>query len=211
MVATRDPKQERAIRTRDLIVRAAAEVFEESGYHAASVAKISAKAGVTQGALYFHFKTKQAIAQEVMHAQSSFVQIPDEGRGLQRLLDVNFYLARELQRNVLFRAGVRLAVEQGEIGIQDASAYQGWADQFHEILVEAREEGELLADVDEREFAQVLVGAYSGTQLYSKVATGSVDLIERIASLWRYLLPGIATAEALARLSVRPNWAEPRG
>ncbi len=193
-----------------MIVRAAAESFEESGYHAASMAKISAKAGVTQGALYFHFKTKQDLAQAVMRAQGTFVQLPTDGKGLRRLLDVNFYLARELQRNVLFRAGVRLAVEQGEFGLQDDSPYQGWVDQFHTILVEAREQGELLPEVDEREFAQVLVGAFSGTQLYSKIATGSVDLLERIASLWRYLLPGIATPAARARLRVQPPGPEPR-
>ncbi|WP_418959810.1 ScbR family autoregulator-binding transcription factor [Streptomyces tritici] len=200
-----DVKQERAIRTRELIIRAAAEAFDETGYHAASITTISKKAGVTQGAMYFHFKTKQALAQAVMLAQGSFVELPGQSTGLQRLLDTNFYLARQLQQNVLFRAGVRLAVEQGDFGLQDDTAYQEWADQFHAILVEADTCGELLPDVDTREFAQVLVGAYSGVQLFSKIASGSADLPQRIASLWRYLLPAIATPETIARLRVEPS------
>lgn len=199
-----DVKQERALRTRELILRAAAEAFDETGYHAASVTMISKKAGVTQGAMYFHFKTKRALAQAVMLAQGSFVELPLQEVGLQRLLDVNFYLARQLQENVLLRAGVRLAVEQGDFGLQDDTAYQEWADQFHAILVEAEEQGELLPDFDKREFAQVLVGAYSGTQLYSKISTGSTDLPERIAALWRYLLPAIARPEVIGQLRVSP-------
>ncbi|MER7195892.1 TetR family transcriptional regulator [Streptomyces flaveolus] len=45
-----EPKQERATRTRELILRAAAEVFDESGYSGAGISKIMNRAGVTQGA-----------------------------------------------------------------------------------------------------------------------------------------------------------------
>jgi hypothetical protein len=115
---------------------------------------------------------------------------------LRQLIDVTRYLASQLQHNIPFRAGVRLAVEQGEFGIRDDAPYQQWVEQFRQELVAARESGELLPEVDEREFAQVLVGAFSGTQLFSQIATGREDLPERIESMWWYLLPGIAVPEA---------------
>lgn len=58
-------KQERAARTRESLVRAAAEVFAEQGFVTASIAAISRRAGVSAGGLHFHFESKTALAQAV--------------------------------------------------------------------------------------------------------------------------------------------------
>ncbi|WP_436732933.1 ScbR family autoregulator-binding transcription factor [Streptomyces sp. URMC 125] len=195
-----EPKQERAVKTREAILYAAAEIFDEYGYSGASVSKIMNRAGVTQGGMYFHFKSKRSLAQAVMASQQDFVNFPMGEAGLQRVIDLTFHLARELQENVLVRASIRLAVEQGEFGMQDDTVYREWADRLYTYLRAARERGELLSEVDEREFANVLVGAYSGTQLYSQVSTGRADLPERVASLWHYLLPGITPPHVRAKL-----------
>jgi AcrR family transcriptional regulator len=199
----RQPKQERAALTRATILHAAAEVFDEFGYSGASINKILSRAGVTPGAMYFHFASKEEMARAVMNAQGDDLHLPT-GSGLQQLIDTTMYLSAQLQHNVLLRAGVRLAVEQGEFGVQDDTAYQQWADQFAEQLYTAREQGELLPEVHVPELARFLVGVYSGTQLFSQISTGRKDLPERIEVMWRYLLPGIATAEARQRLRVRP-------
>ncbi len=52
-------RQERAVRTRHAVVQAAAQVFAERGYAAATIAEILDRAGVTKGALYFHFDSKR--------------------------------------------------------------------------------------------------------------------------------------------------------
>ncbi|MET9324317.1 helix-turn-helix domain-containing protein [Streptomyces sp. NPDC003038] len=57
--------QERAARTREALVRAAAEVFAGQGFAAASVAVISRRAGVSAGGLHFHFESKTALARAV--------------------------------------------------------------------------------------------------------------------------------------------------
>ncbi|MFF9489273.1 ScbR family autoregulator-binding transcription factor [Streptomyces sp. NPDC014676] len=196
-----EPKQERAVKTRETILYAAAEIFDECGYSGASISKIMNRAQVTQGGMYFHFKSKRSLAQAVLAHQQEFVHFSVETAGLQKLIDLTFFLARELQNNVLFRASVRLAVEQGEFGARDDTAYQEWVNEFRELLREARQRGELLADVDEAEFANVLVGAYSGIQVFSNVSSERVDLPERLVSMWRYLLPAVATPQARAKLS----------
>jgi AcrR family transcriptional regulator len=202
------PKQERAIQTRAAILHAAAAVFDEYGYSGAAINKILARAGVTPGAMYFHFASKMDMARAVMNAQGDDLELPVGNEGIQRLIDTTMYLAVQLQRNSLLRAGVRLAVEQGEFGVRDDTAYQRWAELFAEHLHSARARGELLPEVDIPELANFLVGAYSGTQLLSQISTGRVDLPQRIKVLWRYLLPGIATPEVRARLRVRP-WRDP--
>nr|WP_202523390.1 ScbR family autoregulator-binding transcription factor [Kitasatospora sp. SID7827] len=210
-MAVAEPKQERAVRTREVILYAAAEVFDECGYSGASISKIMQRSGATQGGMYFHFKSKEGLAHAVMASQQEFIRLPPGRDGLQRLIDITFHIAGELQRNVLFRASVRLAVEQGELGLEDDTAYQEWVQRFHAQLVAARECGELLEGVDEWEFATVLVGAYTGTQIFSNVATGRADLPERIASLWRYLLPAVATPQAAVLLRVEPSVGPPSG
>lgn len=196
MAVLPEPKQERAVKTRQIVLRAAAEVFDECGYGGASISKIMQRAGVTQGGMYFHFKSKLGLAEAVMASQQDFVELPPGEDGLQRLIDITFHITHELQHNVLFRASVRLAVEQEEFGRHDDTAYQEWAEQFRVQLVAARERGELLEDVDEEEFAKLLVAAYTGSQIFSSMASNRADLPERIHTLWRYLLRAIATPQA---------------
>lgn len=62
------PQQQRAERTRRRIVAAAAEEFAETGYPSATLHRIARGAGVTMGALTFHFPTKAALAQAVRQA-----------------------------------------------------------------------------------------------------------------------------------------------
>lgn len=50
--------KDRSLRTRDVIVDAAIEVFDQVGVSQSSLNQIAAKAGVTRGAIYVHFKNK---------------------------------------------------------------------------------------------------------------------------------------------------------
>ncbi|MEJ8643270.1 TetR family transcriptional regulator [Streptomyces sp. MS1.HAVA.3] len=59
------------MRTRRAILEAAAVVFEERGYGAAKLTDIVTLAHVTKGALYFHFDSKEDLAQAVIDAQVS--------------------------------------------------------------------------------------------------------------------------------------------
>lgn len=84
-------------------------------------------------------------------------------------------------------------MEQGEFGLRDDVAYQAWVLEFRQQLRFARAKGELQPDVDDHELAWVLVSSFTGAQLFSQASTGRADLPQRIASLWRYLLPAVAT------------------
>lgn len=53
--------QTRSEETRSRILEAALRLFSQSGYEAASVDDICAAAGVSKGAFYHHFPTKQAV------------------------------------------------------------------------------------------------------------------------------------------------------
>ncbi len=58
--------QQRSEETRAQLLEAAEACFSESGYDAAGVAEICRRAGVSKGAFYHHFATKQAIFLELL-------------------------------------------------------------------------------------------------------------------------------------------------
>ena len=71
MIDSAKPKRGRPPRsdrpdTRDLILDAALEVFSERGFDGATVRQIAAKGGVSDPALYAHFKSKQEIFEALL-------------------------------------------------------------------------------------------------------------------------------------------------
>ncbi|MGW6262308.1 TetR family transcriptional regulator [Streptomyces sp. NPDC055085] len=58
-------RQERAVRTREALIEAAADLFDRDGQEVTSLAAVTAKAQVSAGALYFHFATKADLADAV--------------------------------------------------------------------------------------------------------------------------------------------------
>jgi AcrR family transcriptional regulator len=59
--------QKRSIETRNLIFSVALDLFSRTGYESTSVAEICQAAGVSKGAFYHHFPTKQALFMELLN------------------------------------------------------------------------------------------------------------------------------------------------
>ncbi|MFI9205645.1 TetR family transcriptional regulator [Streptomyces sp. NPDC053048] len=59
-------KQERALRTREGVLDAAAEEFSAHGYAHTTMQAVAARTGMTKGALYGHFPTKDDLADELV-------------------------------------------------------------------------------------------------------------------------------------------------
>lgn len=196
----RQLKQERGVQTRKQLLRAAAEVFDESGFAGASIKLILRRAGVTTGALYFHFRSKEDLARAVMNSQPESIVPWLESEGLQRLVDITLIWAQQLQVDPLLRAGVRLTGEQGSFGMRDVTPYQDWVQIMTNCLQNAADKGELQAGVDSAELAEFVVEACTGMQTYSAVASEArADLVDRVVRMWRLLLPGIAVPAVIAR------------
>ncbi|MGF1427882.1 ScbR family autoregulator-binding transcription factor [Kitasatospora sp. LaBMicrA B282] len=193
-------QQDRAVRTRGTLLRAAAQVFDEYGFNGSSINKIIKQAGITQGAMYFHFRSKEELARAVISAQAADLELPGEPRGLRQLIELTLYVAHQLRSNVLLRAGTTLALEQGAHGLREFTPYEMWADTFRRELAAARQAGELLPELDVEEIAELLVAAYTGAQVMSCAAINRAFLPQRVIRMWWYLLPGIAPAPLAASL-----------
>jgi AcrR family transcriptional regulator len=197
-------QQERAIRTRQVLLLAAASVFDEVGYDAASISEILSRSNMTKGALYFHFASKEALARGVIDAQTADLELPETGSKLQDLVCLTQVIAVRLQTDVLLRAGIRLTVEERTLnllGASQVSPYARWIEICGALLTEAKANGELLGHVRPAAVAELVVASFTGIQLVSQVYSRRQDLAERLSTFWRYLLPGIAVPGVLPHLA----------
>lgn len=199
-------RQERAIRTRRVILEAAGAVFDEHGYTATTIAMVLERAEVTKGALYFHFPSKESLAQAVLDEQLPLGAVPPQACKLQELVDMTFVFGQRLLNNALLKGSVRLAVDQAApSGVDHAGPFRQWADHLVVLLEQARDQGELLPTVEPRQTVELLVGAFAGIQLMSRALTDRGDLAERISVLWGHILPSIAVPGLLIGIDRHPD------
>ncbi|MGP4085313.1 ScbR family autoregulator-binding transcription factor [Streptomyces sp. KR55] len=199
-------KQERAIRTRRAILEAAGAVFDEHGYTSTTIAMVLERAEVTKGALYFHFPSKESLAQAVLDEQVPFGSIPSQPCKLQEVIDITFVVGQRLLSNALLRGSVRLAVDQcAPPGVDHTGPFRQWADHLTPLMEQARKQGELLPTVEPRDTVELLVGSFTGIQLMARALTGRSDLGRRLSVLWSHMLPSIAVPGLLLGLDSRAD------
>lgn len=195
-------QQARAIRTRRLLLDAAAAVFGERGYERATIGEILNRAGVTKGALYFHFASKEDLALGVLGAQLLDEPLTPQETKLQELVDQGFLLAHRLQTDSLVRASVALALDSGATGVDRAAPFKAWVDQVAEALTVAKARGEILPHVNVLDTAELFSGAFAGIQTMSQVLCDRKDLTHRVVVLLQHVLPSISTPAVLTGLDM---------
>lgn len=205
LTGRRDVKQERALRTRAALVRAAAEVFAECGFAGASVSKITERAGLTLGAMYFHFKNKEALAREIVRSQPGLVSPPLEAQGLQHGIDITLTWAYQMLDNPLLLAGARLVTDQELFVSSEENSHTQWAELLADVFADAVQRRELRSGVDVGALSRLVVNACTGAQMHAQMETGRADLPDRVEEMWRCLLPAIATPSAVARVEFGPS------
>ncbi|MFI8521420.1 ScbR family autoregulator-binding transcription factor [Streptomyces sp. NPDC085481] len=186
-------KQERAIRTRNALIESAAALFDRDGFEVASLATISARAGVSSGALHFHFPSKAALADAVIAAAGDRlfrITRDREALPLQILIDASHELVQGLRADSVLRAGFDLSAnaERRPRAAQDLRAL--WREWVESTVARADREGLLAPDVTARDVAAAVVAVAAGHE-----ALGHQDpcWLERapLTRFWSFLLPRV--------------------
>ncbi|GGY82008.1 ScbR family autoregulator-binding transcription factor [Streptomyces omiyaensis] len=199
-------QQERAIRTRRIILEAAAAIFDEQGYEATTIAEILARADVTKGALYFHFPSKGDLARGVLDGAVTTDGVRPQALKLQELIDVFLLIAYRLPREPMLSAALRMAIDL-QSRRRFGTAWPDWIELLTGILREAKSRGEVLPHVDEPAVARTLVSTWTGVRVVTEGLPGEHDLPAEIALLLQLLLPAIAAPTVLTRLEVSASRA----
>ncbi|MFG2720187.1 ScbR family autoregulator-binding transcription factor [Streptomyces sp. NPDC048416] len=195
--------QERALRTRNALIEAAAALFDRDGFETVSLAAISAHAGVSNGALHFHFASKAALADAVREAAARRLRrITEDGparRGaLQTLVDASHALARGFQDDVVLRAGFDLE-EDPDSSRVGGDLHREWQSWVEAAFARADREGALMRGVSAQDAALMVVGAMTGFE-----ELGGQDArwlsSATLTGFWALLLPRLAHGPVLDQL-----------
>ena len=190
--------QQRAVLTRGRVLVAAAEVFARTGFLAASMNDIVEAAGVTKGAVYFHFPSKEALAVAIVEEQ--FAQWPPlvaaiiehSPDALTSVVALTYEVGSRFRDDVLTTAGVRLSFERELVNAAMPTPFVGWVGILQELFSRARREGALRPGLQAAATARALVGSFFGIQHVSEILTNRTDLESRLDEFWKVFLVGVA-------------------
>lgn len=202
-------KQERAARTRETLIRSAAETFDRDGFSVASLTAISSLAGVSNGALHFHFPSKAALANAVEEAALTRLleltgdaradaeggELPAGASRVQLLVDVTHGLAGALRADPVLRAGFALSGELSRPRPGDLR--ERWRRWVEETLRQAEAEGELRPEAAAGDVVTAVVAATVGFEVLA-VRDGVWLSAATVTRFWRLLLPTLVPADRLA-------------
>ncbi|CAL9641041.1 ScbR family autoregulator-binding transcription factor [Streptomyces werraensis] len=195
-------KQERALRTRQALIRAGAELFAREGFVAASLSTISGEAGVSNGALHFHFESKRALARAVEDEALARLRLVIEeslgrdGRALPALVEATYGLVDRIAEDVVVRAGFELGDDPGRG--ESASLRREWQHWVEETVRRAERDGWLARGVSADDAATVVVAATVGFEVLGGEEAAWLSQ-ERVAGLWKLLLPRLTERPTLVR------------
>ncbi|MFJ7288716.1 ScbR family autoregulator-binding transcription factor [Curtobacterium sp. AB451] len=192
-------RQQRAVETRAAILDAAAGEFDERGYLGTSMDAVAERAGLTKGALYFHFTSKADLAGAVVARQHEVSRQYGEAavaRGttpLEVLMWLSQGLASQMVHETVVSAGIRLSTDTAAQGVARRDPYTDWMQVIADLVRQGIDAGEVDPAWDADLVGRVVIPAYTGVQTVSDVLADRSDLYERLRELWTVLLAAIVT------------------
>ncbi|WP_246796419.1 TetR/AcrR family transcriptional regulator [Burkholderia perseverans] len=182
--------KEKAAENREALLNAAGRLFRARGIDGVGVADIGREAGLTHGALYAHFDSKEALAAAAMnkgleHSLASMARSGGEAPGLGRYLD---FLFSARMRDTL-EEGCPLAASASEVARQGEPVAACFTEGFMRMaaLVEASLDPALPAGERRRiAFTTIAaqIGAIAATRAIAKIDPAlSDDVLESVKSV----------------------------
>ncbi|OXM23271.1 TetR family transcriptional regulator [Rhodococcus erythropolis] len=177
--------QARAVRTREAIIAVAARHFDSDGYGHTSINAISGAGKFAKGAMYYHFPSKEAIAE---HLISGWNHTLDEtisealaagasSTVSQKLAAIFMSLAQRIGEDTNLRAGMKLTLEPT---IDNGAAFAHWVDAISDIIETGITEGELTDTPTTHRLAWNLCAGTLGAAHASATLREDSDLATRL-------------------------------
>jgi len=192
------PRIEKGMQTRQAIFDTAIALFAKRGYDKVTIDDICAKVGVTKGAFYNHFKSKdQIILEEFMRMDEHYAKVAQEISGMQS--------AREKLR-VFHREAIKLMSDLGvtmmkvvyhsQIAPNMRKPYLMDGKRFlyritDEFIREGQESGEIRDDLASEDMAIMLINCFRGQIYHWCLTNGSFDLVDTCERLFDLLVESL--------------------
>jgi TetR/AcrR family transcriptional regulator, transcriptional repressor for nem operon len=166
-------------RTREILLKSAFQEIHRSGFRSADLDAILAKAGVTKGALYYHFDNKEALGYAVVDeviASKVHQKWVLPLRNAENPIDVliGIIQSESSKKEDVQRGCYLLNLSQEMSGLDEgfrrrtASVYKDWHDGVAEALREGQKRRVVRSDINANETATFLLAAWEGYAVLSK-------------------------------------------
>ncbi|OBA79574.1 TetR family transcriptional regulator [Mycobacterium sp. 1164966.3] len=186
----------RADTTRRQILRAAAHQFARRAYHDVGLDDILAEAELTKGAMYFHFRSKHALAVAIIERQTAEATTTLKEvfarrlSGLETLIDVSYLIAVHDIKTYAVRAALNLLESVGRSEGLQQRLFDDWVNSMAAAAERAVAEGDVDPRCDPADLGRLVVSLHLGLR-----QTTNLDEPERflgdLEKSWAIVLNGI--------------------
>ncbi len=203
-------RKQQALQSHQLIFDTASTLFKKKGYDQTTVGDICRKAGISTGAFYHHFKSKdQVIAEEYLKidafCKETFNAFP---AGMSAVEKLSIFTRRMSQ--YIAELGVTLlkAVYYSEIGPKKKKKFL--LDEkrpifkiYKQLVHEAQEKGEIRTDLDETMIVDIIIKCSRGNIYEWVLRNGNFDYVEASQQILALFLSGLLPRETIKGKSIQ--------
>lgn len=192
-------RQARALRTYDRVLDAAANEFAQNGYARTNLQNVADRTGLTKGAVYGHFSSKEELAAVIVaHLDSVTDDLLGSVRestvpAFDRLRRLILSLAELFERDMRVRAALRLALETAQADAKPPQILDEVQGRTRALVDEMRNEGCLDPSLPAGAVADLVTAAVFGTH-YTATACGQENLSGRVRAMWEVLTRTVITS-----------------
>ena len=171
--------QQRSEETRDQILTAAVQLFCKSGYEAAAVADICNLAGVSKGAFYHHFPSKQTLFLAIIEEWLKGIDtqlFTERGKGekvtqsLTRMAKTLGFVFKATSGQLpMFLEFMVQASRDKTVWNATIAPYRRYQQQFHELIAQGQSEGSIKSEINPELASRVLISLAVGILLQGVV------------------------------------------
>ncbi|HEX5440145.1 MAG TPA: TetR/AcrR family transcriptional regulator [Ktedonobacterales bacterium] len=198
------PRPDVSDQRRHQIMDAAFAVFSRLGFERASMDDIAKEAGVSKGALYLYYKSKDAIISKLLQIffDQAFKQIrtiaAGEGSAAEQLLTFAHVLTREMDRMVAVQPITlqfyAIAARHEETRRLLRIYFSEYCKQVEAIVQRGVAQGEFRADLNPAEVAITHTALFEGLALLWLVNPQGTDWHKQVESATKLLLQGLGVS-----------------
>jgi AcrR family transcriptional regulator len=192
----------RADSTRQQILRAAASQFARLPYHQVGLDEVLADAELTKGAMYFHFRSKHALALAIIDDQTARSNdavadlLARKFSGLETLIDFSYQLAIRDMSEDISRAALHLLESVGRIEGLQAKLLGTWIGTLSLTVQRAIAEGDVFEECDPPDVGRLLMSIYIGLRQTSNLDEPE-QFLSDLEKAWGLALPGFVPPERI--------------
>lgn len=197
-----DSTDRRADTTRLQILRAASHRFAQHAYHDVGLDDILADAQLTKGAMYFHFRSKHALAMAIIEEELAASTTAFKGllarklSGLETIVDYLYLIAvRDINEDIP-RAARHLVSAIGQTEGLQARLFKQWIESLVPVARRAVTEGDIIDECAPEDLVRLIVAMYLGLCQASELDDPTQLLVD-LEKAWCLVLPGTVQPERL--------------